>query len=106
MTVLLPDERGELVVQAQSEGAIPFDEKEIAVSTWAFRNKQSAGRGTETLTSSVWFHLPLLTHAEVYGVLAVRVTDPEKWEEFKSPDRRKLLESFASVVALALFRLK
>jgi two-component system sensor histidine kinase KdpD len=106
VTVLLPDERGELCVQAQSDRAIPFDGKEIAVSTWAFRNKQSAGRGTETLTSSVWFHLPLLTHAEVYGVLAVRVTDPEKWEEFKSPDRRKLLESFASVVALALFRLK
>jgi two-component system sensor histidine kinase KdpD len=106
VTVLLPDERDELCIQTQSDRAIPFDEKEIAVSTWAFRNKQPAGRGTETLASSAWHHLPLKTQDEVNGVLAVRVTDPAKWEEFKSPERRRLLESFASIVALALFRLK
>jgi two-component system sensor histidine kinase KdpD len=106
VTVLLPDERDELCIQAHSDRAIPFDEKEIAVSTWAFRNKQPAGRGTETLASSAWHHLPLKTQDEVNGVLAVRVTDPVKWEEFKSPERRRLLESFASIVALALFRLK
>lgn len=106
VTFLLPDGKGELIVLARSEGASPFGEKEAAVATWAFKNKQPAGRGSETLSSSAWYHVPLKTHSEVCGVLAVRVSDPDKWEEFKSPDRRKLLESFANVVALALFRLK
>ena len=75
-----------------------LDEKEHGVAVWAYRNGRSAGRFTDTLASSPTFHLPLLTVARVYGVLALKPAPGRRL----TLDERDLLESFAQQIALVL----
>lgn len=99
IAVLLPEgERLEIV--AASEG-LEFDLNERAVADWAFRNRQSAGRGTDTLVSADFLYLPLLTSTNPLGVLGVKL---ESDEEYRSQETRRLLDAFASQTAMALER--
>ena len=101
IAVLLPEgERLEIV--AASEG-LEFDLNERAVADWAFRNRQSAGRGTDTLVSADFLYLPLQTSANPLGVLGVKL---ESDEEYRSQETRRLLDAFASQTAMALERVQ
>ena len=101
LAVLLPEEE-RLVVAATSRG-LSLDLKERAVADWAFRNRQEAGRGTETLGSADRLHLPLKTSASILGVLAVRLPAAAA---YKSDLTRRLLDAFASQAAVALERVQ
>jgi len=48
-----------------------FDEHENGVSTWAFKHGKAAGCGTETLSSSKWFHIPLKVQEKNYGCFSI-----------------------------------
>ena len=75
-----------------------LDEKEHGVAVWSYRNRRTAGRFTDTLASSQAFHLPLLTSARAYGVMAVKPAP----ERRLTLDERDLLESFAQQIAMVL----
>jgi two-component system sensor histidine kinase KdpD len=79
----------------------PLDENELAVATWAFKQGQPAGRGTDTLPAGAVRYLPLKTARGVIGVLGVKPVDPES---YLAPEQRRLLEAFASQAALAIER--
>ena len=81
-----------------ASSVLKLDEKEHGVAVWAYRNRRTAGRFTDTLASSEAFHIPLLTGTRSYGVLAIR-TAPERRLTL---DERDLLESFAQQIALVL----
>jgi two-component system sensor histidine kinase KdpD len=101
LAVLLPE--GErLGIEAASEG-VHLDAKELAVADWAFRNRLPAGRGTETLVSAGFLHLPLQTAGGVLGVLAVRLKDEAG---YTSPETRRLLSAFATQATLAFERVQ
>jgi two-component system, OmpR family, sensor histidine kinase KdpD len=72
-------------------------EKEHSVAVWAYRNRRTAGRFTDTLASSQCFHIPLLTATGAYGVLVI---DPKV--PVLSLDERDLLESFGQQIAIFL----
>jgi two-component system sensor histidine kinase KdpD len=75
-------------------------EKEQSVATWAFRRRQPAGRGTDTLPSADGMHLPLLAGERVVGVLSVRFRDSSPL----SASQRDLLEAFVRQIALVVDR--
>jgi two-component system, OmpR family, sensor histidine kinase KdpD len=72
-------------------------EKEHGVAVWAYRNRRTAGRFTDTLASSQCFHIPLQTATRAYGVLVINPMAP-----VLSLDQRDLLESFGQQVAIVL----
>ncbi|HPS91509.1 MAG TPA: DUF4118 domain-containing protein [Methanothrix sp.] len=99
--ILLPDENGTLEVRAQMGEHIIFDERRFGVATWVFEHGQPAGRGTETLSSASLFYLPLHAKEVTVGVMGVSLGESGR---LLSPEQRRLLESFASIIALSLGR--
>lgn len=99
--ILMPDVNGMLQVRAQMGEHMIFDERKLGVATWVFEHGQPAGRGTETLSSASLFYLPLRAKEVTVGVMGVSLGEPER---LLSPEQRRLLESFASIIALTVAR--
>ena len=95
---LLPNSQFGLSQTAHASSTFQPDEKELGVATWSYRNKQQAGRFTETLPSATAFHLPLMTKDAVLGILAVQPVAGKTL----SFDQRELLETFAQQISLVL----
>jgi two-component system sensor histidine kinase KdpD len=87
---------------ALSTGA-QADNKEMDVALWVFKNGESAGRGTNTLTTAAFHYLPLTTARRTVGVLGVK---PQDSKNLLTPDQRRLLEAFASQSAQAIERVQ
>lgn len=93
--------------ELQEEGLTPYFastwtmvEKEQSVCAWAFRHRQPAGRGTDTLPSAEGLHLPLMAGDRAVGVLSLRFRDSVPL----STSERDLLDAFVRQVALVLDR--
>ena len=94
--ILLPSNTNNLEVVSRFGTKRDFDEHENGVATWAFQHGKAAGYGTETLSSSKWFHIPLKAQEKIMGVMALS-------SDVKiSSEQRHLIEAFASVISLAL----
>jgi two-component system sensor histidine kinase KdpD len=100
--VVLLAEGERLEVKASSDG-LSLDMKELAVADWAFRNRQPAGRGTETLISAGLLYLPLQTATGILGVLGIKLRDEA---DFESTEQRRLLSAFAMQATLAIERVQ
>ncbi len=97
-TAFFLPEVDELNAQATSEGFKSSPEHRSGVD-WVFRHGQVAGWGTETLSGHTARYLPLKTAQGVVGVVAVQF--PRPLQELH-PEQRRLLEAFASQIALAI----
>ena len=97
--ILLPE--GEEMRARASSPNFQLDDSERAVAIWAFQHKEPAGRGTDTLPAVPIRCLPLKTVRGVVGILAVKPTNED---DPLTPEQRRLLESFASQIALAIER--
>ena len=75
-------------------------EKEQSVAVWAFRRRQPAGSGTDTLPSAEGLHLPLVAGAHAVGVLSLHLKDSTPL----ATEQRDLLDSFVRQIALVLDR--
>jgi two-component system, OmpR family, sensor histidine kinase KdpD len=78
----------------------PLTEKEEGVAFWAFRHRQPAGRGTDTLPSAEGVHLPLHSGERVVGVLSLRFRDGA----LIAANQRDLLDAFVRQIALVIDR--
>ncbi len=101
VALLLPE--GERLVSAPGSAELPIDAKEEAVADWAYRNRQPAGRGTDTLVSARFIFLPLQTTDTVLGVMGVSLKDEG---QYRSREHRRLLDAFASQTAMAMERVQ
>ena len=100
--IVLLAEGDRLEAEAASHG-LSLDIKELAVADWAFRNRQPAGRGTETLISAGLLYLPLQTATGILGVLGIKLRDKA---DFESTEQRRLLNAFAMQATLAIERVQ
>ncbi|MDP3705524.1 MAG: sensor histidine kinase KdpD [Legionellaceae bacterium] len=75
-----------------------LDVKERSVAQWVYDMGQSAGYGTDTLSSSDALYLPLLSSESSIGVLKIKPNDHVLY----SPEQMKLLESCINQLSLAL----
>lgn len=93
--MILPDKEGRLKIYSNFSGP-DFNDNDMGVSNWVFKQDKPAGYGTDTLSSSRWYQVPLGVHNSTLGVLAIAPKSPMDSEQ------KHLVESFARVVALAL----
>jgi two-component system sensor histidine kinase KdpD len=94
--IYMPTE-GELSIHHASDG-YRIQDDDLPVVEWAYRHRQPAGVGTGTLASAAIRCLPLMSAEGVTGVLALQLPTQ------LLPPQRRLLESFANQIALALER--
>ncbi|MBP9805601.1 MAG: DUF4118 domain-containing protein [Candidatus Accumulibacter sp.] len=72
------------------------------VARWAFDHGEAAGLSTDTLPGSPLLYLPLKAPMRTRGVLAVA---PREALRVQGPEARRQLETFASLVAIAVERM-
>ncbi|MBP8308982.1 MAG: DUF4118 domain-containing protein, partial [Burkholderiaceae bacterium] len=84
---------------AQAVQPAGFDQ---GVAQWAFDHNEAAGQGTGTLAGSPLLYVPLKAAIRIRGVLAIEPRDPAR---MASPEQRRLLETCASLLAIALERI-
>lgn len=102
VVVLVPEPTGQLALRANSSPETVFEENERAVATWVFQNNQVAGRGTDTLGGANGVYLPLVSEQGICGVLGVQLKSTER---YLLPEKRRLVDAFASLTALAITRI-
>jgi two-component system sensor histidine kinase KdpD len=68
---------------------------------WVIDHGQLAGAGTDTLPNAVALFIPLIASQQTVGALAVKT---ESIDRLQQPDQRRLLESCAGQLALAVER--
>jgi two-component system sensor histidine kinase KdpD len=72
------------------------------VARWAFDHGEAAGLSTDTLPGSPLLYLPLKAPMRTRGVLGIAPRDPLR---VQGPEARRQLETFASLVAIAVERM-
>jgi two-component system sensor histidine kinase KdpD len=71
------------------------------VAQWVTQNSKVAGAGTDTLPNATGLFVPLVGSQRTVGALGVK---PRESGRFLGPEQRRLLESSASLIALAIER--
>jgi two-component system sensor histidine kinase KdpD len=71
------------------------------VAEWVTQNGKIAGAGTDTLPNATALFVPLVGSQRSVGSLGVRAKEPTR---LLDPEERRLLESCASLIALAIER--
>jgi len=99
-TILLADDNDQLAaIQSGIPGGAAFDP---GIAQWAFDHQESAGNGTNTLSASPLLYLPLKAPMRIRGVLAIEAKNPRR---LLIPEQRRLLDTFASLIAISLERI-
>jgi two-component system sensor histidine kinase KdpD len=99
--VLLPDVDGRLATEPRAQASFVLARNDRGVIEWVWTHERTAGLGTDTLPSASARFLLLSGGRGKVGVLGVR---PKQPSALVDPQRRQLLETFASQVANALER--
>jgi two-component system sensor histidine kinase KdpD len=74
---------------------------DLGIAQWAFDHGEPAGASTDTLAGSNILYLPLRAPMRYRGVLAV---EPLSTRWLLIPEQRRLLDTFASLIAIAVER--
>ncbi|MEO8159737.1 MAG: DUF4118 domain-containing protein, partial [Betaproteobacteria bacterium] len=98
--ILLPDEHDHLRGPAASEAA-DSPVIDLAIAQWVYDNGKPAGFATDTLPGSRIHYAPLPAPMRTRGVLAL---EPAMARLLLIPEQRRLLETFAALIAIALER--
>lgn len=97
--IFAPDANKKLIPRFGHIEELNLFPNEVAVAQWAYENKKSAGKDTDTLPGSKGVYLPFVGAEKTVGVLGIfpahdkQFTDPEQWH---------ILEVFVSQTALAV----
>ena len=70
-------------------------------ANWVAAHNQIAGAGTDTLPHATALFVPLIGTRQTIGAVGIRPDDPQR---LLDPDQRRLLETCASLIALAIER--
>jgi two-component system sensor histidine kinase KdpD len=99
--MLLPDADGRIRHPAGASTNASLHGADLSVAQWVFDRGEPAGLGTETLPAAQAHYLPLTGSQGRIGVLALQ---PASLRRLFIPEQQRLLETFASQIALALER--
>jgi len=100
--VLLPDAHGRIRYPVSAAKPYSLQHADLGVAQWVHDHGQLAGRGTDTLPGTQAIYVPLRGAAGALGVLALM---PKELRRVLLPEQRRLLETFAGQVVLALERI-
>ena len=94
---LLLDADDRLVVPADADAAV-----DAGLAAWTLAHAEAAGQGTATSPASAMLYVPLKAPMRVRGVVALALRHPQR---LAVPEQRRLLDTFASLLAIALERI-
>ncbi|MBS0299193.1 MAG: sensor histidine kinase KdpD [Proteobacteria bacterium] len=97
--LFLPDGQEKIKVAGTSSSRPVVD---VAVAQWVYDHQLPAGLRTHTLSAAVSHYLPLKAPMRTRGVL---VLEPENSLFLDQPEEKRLLDTFAAQIALALERI-
>lgn len=103
VAVLLPGPDGQPVSIGRDTSSFEPSAHDEAVARWVLDHGEAAGHGTATLPGSGGLYVPLHASHGVVGVLALLPNTP--WRPV-DPERLRLLETFAGLIALAVERVQ
>lgn len=98
--LLLPDD-GDRVQAPPLRPGSGKPKVDLAIAQWCFDRQTPAGLGTDTLPAASLLYLPLKAPMRGRGVLAVA---PQQRRLLLIPEQRRLLDTFAALIAIALER--
>lgn len=98
--LILPDRNDVLNFSPGSDQTRPSRIDET-IAHWVYDRSQPAGLGTDTLAASNVLYIPLVAPMRTRGVLAIETENP-RW--LRVPEQRRQLDTFASLIAIALER--
>jgi two-component system, OmpR family, sensor histidine kinase KdpD len=104
VAMLLPDGAEKVrqkVGEPQPDVTLDADRIDTDIAQWVYDQQKPAGRGTETLPAAVALYLPLKAPMRTRGVLALST---QREAELAVPEQRRMIETFAAQIALALER--
>jgi two-component system sensor histidine kinase KdpD len=101
VVILLPDGEGRIRLPRGKSQAQSLHGADLAVAQWVFDHGDRAGLGTDTLPSAGAHYVPLPASQGLVGVLALEPANPRR---LFVPEQQRLLDTFASQIALALER--
>lgn len=97
--LLLPDLHDKILCPSNASASI--NHLDCGIAQWVYDQQQAAGIGTNTLAASPLLYLPLKAPMRTRGVL---VLHPSNAQLLRQPEQQRLLDTFASQIALALER--
>lgn len=98
VALILPDLTEHLQSPTLQSGQHAVD---LDIAQWAFDHNAEAGYGTDTLPSTHYRYVLLKAPVRLRGVLAIRPANA-RWLHI--PEQRRYIETFASLIAIALER--
>ena len=101
IVILMPDANGRLQQRAGQLAPFNMDTNDFAVAQWAFEHRAAAGAGTDNVPGAQMRFEPLTASRGVVGVVGMRPAEPHA---FDAPEHEHLLETFVSLVAVAVDR--
>jgi two-component system sensor histidine kinase KdpD len=104
MAILLPDSAEKVwqkVDKPDPATTLQGEDLDLDVAQWVYDQQKAAGRGTDTLPSSKAYYLPLKAPMRTRGVMGLLAA---RADELAVPEQQRLIETFASQIALALER--
>lgn len=97
--IVLSGDEGRMHEPIDTPGDIPVID--LGICQWAFDHNTEAGCGTDTLPGSPLMYIPLKAPMRTRGVLALEPRHPRR---ILAPEQRRLLDTFASLISIALER--
>jgi two-component system, OmpR family, sensor histidine kinase KdpD len=101
VALLFPDRKGRLASPSGRTEPGSLRGTDLAVAQWVFDHGERAGLGTDTLPSAEAHYIPLPGANGPIGVVAILPANPRR---VFIPEQQRLLDTFASQIALALER--
>ena len=104
VAILLPDSAESVRQKIENpEPSVTLDETELDsdIAQWVYDQQKPAGHGTDTLPAAAALYLPLKAPMRTRGVIAL--VSP-RMEELQVPEQRRMIDTFAAQIALALER--
>lgn len=104
VAILLPDSNESVRPKIENpDPAVTLAEAEIDkdIAQWVYDQQKPAGHGTDTLPATSALYLPLKAPMRTRGVMAL--VSP-RMEDLQVPEQRRMIETFAAQIALALER--
>jgi len=75
---------------------------DLSIAQWAFDKSKEAGNGTDSLPGASLLYIPLRAPMRTRGILVI---DAPSSTRLKSPEQRRLLDTFARLLAISLERI-
>jgi two-component system sensor histidine kinase KdpD len=101
VVLYLREAHGSVALRYGEDTSIAKQPVNALVAQWVAEHDQQAGAGTDTLPNATALFVPLIGSQRTVGAIGIKPIDRER---FLDPDQRRLLETCASLIALAIER--